>query len=291
MNRSRGTALPETAALLATALTLLYGTMELGMFGLAQLSADGAAYSVAHATVLGQNVSVAASPFPQIPAGGLSTSQNNPLNTDVPVDYQVANQNNRHGGVQVVVPAQLQATAQTPQQSVTAYGFPGLSVTLNSGFIEGSMQVNGHGYDIYGDNLNSQASYNLQQSYFSEDGNAPPYFIGFHLMYACGSVRNGSTCSSSATLNSMALAEFLDADNWANNVKGTNTNGVYQAMSFHYEVYEKIAKSLLQSGYAPIDPQSNPCIETVHGWDYTALAHSTDPRADPEHPMSNVGGC
>lgn len=297
MNRPRGTALPETAVLLGTALTLLFGTMELGMFGLAQLQADGAAYSAAHATVLGQDaVAAVASPFPVIANNGsVTTSQNNPVTTDIPVDYQVSNQNDRHGGVQVVRPAQLQATAQTLQTAPNAIAFPGLSVTLNSGFIEGSMLVSGHGYDIYGNDLNSQAAYSEQQTYFSEDGNAPPYLIGFHLAYACDGATAGQGCTNER-LHSLGVAEFLDADNWGNNQDGTQTGAVYQAMSWHYQVYANIATALAGSGGAPINPtgtttEASRCITTVHGWDWIAPPRSTNPRAAPFTPMTNAGGC
>ena len=298
MIRSRGTALPETAVMLGTALTLLFGAIELGMFGYAQLSADGAAYSAAHATVLGNDPNAAvAGPFPQIAANGsVTTAQNNPTTTDIPVDYQVSNQNSRHGGVQVVRPAQLQATAQTLQTVQDGLAFPGLSTNLTSGFIEGSMQVSGHGYDIYGYDLNSQSAFNEQQTYFTEDGNAPPYFIGFHVIYACDAVVLGSQCpASNEHLHSMATAEYLDADNWGNGQDGVASGAVYQAMSYHYQVYENLGKQILTNGFHPIDPQggdeAGKCIQTIHGWDWAPPPNSNDPRAAPLAPMTNAGGC
>ena len=44
MKASRGGALPETAVILGVALTLIFGTFELGLIGFTQLSSDGAAF-------------------------------------------------------------------------------------------------------------------------------------------------------------------------------------------------------------------------------------------------------
>lgn len=299
MRPPRGAALPETAVVLGTALTLLFGLVELGVVGYTQLSADGAAYVAAHASVLGKDpLAAVASPFPRIAQNGTVRVQANaPDATDVAVDYQISNQSSRVGGVQVVRPAHTQATVGDTE---ALPGGPGLGVpsaTLGGAAIEGNMLVSAPGYDLAGTGLNTGATYAAQKSYFSDDGNAPPYFIGFRYIWDCtglGAGKGNGYCAGSA-YRALGLAEYLDADNWGLPNDGIGPNAVYGAMSLHYQTYADLAAKLPAYG-GELDPAGTApqdlCLQRIQSWDVTLPSGTTtNPRAYPLNPNASTPGC
>ncbi|HTD35915.1 MAG TPA: hypothetical protein VK669_00260, partial [Candidatus Limnocylindrales bacterium] len=142
MKFSRGAAVPETAVVLGVILTLLFGTFELGIIGLAQLGGDGAAFVAAHASVLGNDPNAAIKgPFPTVAQNAtVNVQSTQPDQTTVPVDYNVAAQSNRHGGAQVVRPTHTQATVTTDNLGI---GLVLPKTRLSSGVIEANMMVSG----------------------------------------------------------------------------------------------------------------------------------------------------
>ena len=80
-------------------------------------------------------------------------TQNAPDDTNVPVDYQSgqAQQNNRHGGVQVVRPSHTQVTVdQTGGLGDDVLG----QFDIAGAFIEGNMLVSDTGFDLDGNTIN-----------------------------------------------------------------------------------------------------------------------------------------
>jgi hypothetical protein len=292
----RGAAVPETAVVLGVVLTLLFGTFELGIIGLYQLGGDGAAFVAAHASVLGNDPNAAiAGPFPLVAQNATVTTQSTqPDTTSIDVDYNVAAQSNRHGGAQVVRPTHTQATVTTDSVGL---GMILPKTKLSSGFIEANMMVSGVGFNLWGDPVNSAADFGHQKTYFADDGNAPPYHIGFRFLYHCAPVA-GRGCTSNGSLYAGGFAEYLDGSNWNKQQNGIGPGAVYEAMSLHQRVYATIAQQLSTVTYASapsvLGPSTN-CIRTVDNWDigmpggYTI--GTTQIGTYPLNPLGDTPGC
>ena len=271
MTSSRGAAVPETAVVLGVVLTLLFGTFELGVIGLMQLGGDGAAYVAAHASVLGNDPNAAITgPFPMVAQNGsvnIQTTQ--PDQTTVPVDYNVAAQSNRHGGAQVVRPTHSQATVANANVGV---GLILPQTNLSSAVIEANMMVSGVGFDLFGDPFNSAADFSNSKGYFADDGNAPPYHIGFRFLYHCVPT-NQQGCTPNTNLWASGFAEYLDGSNWDQPTNGIQPGAVYAAMSLHQQVYAAIGQRIWQmsfpngNGDGTVLAPTDPCVATVNSWD------------------------
>ena len=300
MKLSRGAAVPETAVVLGVILTLLFGTFELGIIGLAQLGGDGAAYVAAHASVLGNDPTAAIQgPFPTVAQNAtVNVQQTQPDTTTVPVDYNVAAQSNRHGGAQVVRPTHTQATVTN---AGVGLGDVLPTTTISSAVIEANMMVSGVGFDLFGDPINSSADFQNSKSYFSDDGNAPPYHIGFRFLYHCSPAPQ-SGCDENGPLYASGFAEYLDGSNWNLPQNGVQPGAVYGAMAIHQQVYATIAKQLaampfpskLDATGSVLDPGGN-CMRTVNGWDIAIpkgyTIGTTSIGAYPLTPTANSPGC
>ncbi|HTD33195.1 MAG TPA: hypothetical protein VK665_06025 [Candidatus Elarobacter sp.] len=300
MKASRGAAVPETAVVLGVILTLLFGTFELGIIGLAQLGGDGAAFVAAHASVLGNDPNAAIQgPFPTVAQNAtVSVQQSQPDTTTVPVDYNVAAQSNRHGGAQVVRPTHTQATITNDGVGMGNI----LPVTnLSSAVIEANMMVSGVGFDLFGDPLNSSADFQNSKSYFSDDGNAPPYHIGFRFLYHCSPAPQAG-CQQNPPLFASGFAEYLDGSNWNLPQNGIQPGAVYGAMSIHQQVYAQIAQQLNTMTFpangdatgSVLDPGGN-CMKTVYGWDIAIppgyTIGTTAIGSYPLNPTNTAPGC
>ena len=299
MTFSRGGAIPETAVVLGVVLTLLFGTFELGLVGLQQLGGDGAAFVAARASVLGNDPTAAvAGPFPTIAQNAtVQVQSNQPDATSVSVDYHVDQSTNRHGGVQVVRPTHTQATI-----SNNGIGIGGIlpKASLSSAFIEANMMVSGVGFDLNGNPLNSPADFSAQKSYFTDDGNAPPYFIGFRYLYHCYPAAQQG-CQQNAGMFAGGFAEHLDGSNWNKPQNGIGPGGVYEAMSIHQQVFAAIAQHLATTAYpggnavgTVLDP-GGPCMQTVNRWDISVPSGytlgTTAIGTYPLNPLGNSPGC
>ncbi|HEY0394707.1 MAG TPA: hypothetical protein VGD01_09455 [Candidatus Elarobacter sp.] len=307
MKHSRGAAVPETAIVLGVCLTLLFGTFELGLIGLMQLGGDGAAFLAAHASVLGNDPQATiAAPFPQIARDAtVAVQQTQPDSTSVDVDYNVSQQSNRHGGAQVVRPTHTQATVTNDGVGIGAI-LP--KTSLSSGVIEANMMVSGVGFELDGNPYNSAADFAKQKSYFNDDGNAPPYHIGFRYLYHCvPAPGSGCTLPASGTLYAAGFAEYLDGDNWNRAQAGIQAGGVYEAMMIHQQVYARIAQHLAampfpaggNADHTTLDPNpgTSPdgCMPTVNNWDIGMPAGytigTTAIGSYPLNPMGKNPGC
>src|SRR5579883_2462462 len=136
MRLQRGTALPETALVLTLLLSLLAGALRVALFGYAQVAADAVAFWNSHETAVkttypdiasGLNPPAAAQaavpPFPTNQNGSLSSAQLVPPVPQVATAYGFDQPDNRHGGVSMLEPLQVFATATTTNlQSFLLFG-------------------------------------------------------------------------------------------------------------------------------------------------------------------------
>jgi Flp pilus assembly protein TadG len=299
MRGSRGAAVPETAVVLGVVLTLLFGTFELGLIGLAQLGGDGAAFVAAHASVLGNDPNAAiAGPFPTVAQNAtVNVQSSQPDATSVDVDYNVAASSNRHGGAQVVRPTHTQATITN---NGVGLGMILPKTSLSSGMIEANMMVSGVGFELDGNPYNSAADFAKQKTYFNDDGNAPPYHIGFRFLYHCQPSAHAG-CSQNTPLWASGFAEYLDGSNWSAPQNGIGPGGVYGAMSIHQQVYATIAAKLNAMSWpggdatgTVLDP-GRPCMATVNNWDVAMppgyVIGTTAIGTYPLNPLGNTPGC
>ena len=276
MHAMRGAALAETAATLTTIFILLLGTLQIGLVGYYQLTADGAAFLAAHESVLGLDQTAAiptivASPFPQIAHGSLTFQTLLPEQTQVPTNYNLSDPSNRYGGVSLTRAIHLAA-------AVTFSGLPGLiafthlgSPIVSASFIEPQMLYTAHHYNVAGTDYNSTAAsigdspYNqtLQQG----NSNVPPFTFGLHSIAWCPipipadlfqlqcisfgyilSLFTSTNAAPNGQVRSLGLAEYLDNSNnnssFPNGVLGGET---FAAMSCHQRYYAR----LLQSTFTP----------------------------------------
>jgi hypothetical protein len=296
----RGAAVPETAVVLGVVLTLLFGTFELGLIGLMQLGGDGAAFIAAHAAVLGNDPNAAiAGPFPTVAQNAkVDVRATQPDATNVDVDYNVQAQSDRHGGAQVVRPTHTQATITNDGVGIGSI-LP--KTNLSSAVIEANMMVSGVGFDLNGNPLNSAADFAKQDSYFNDDGNTPPYHIGFRFLFHC-TPTVGAGCQQNAQLYAAGFAEYLDGSNWNRPNNGIGSQGVYEAMALHQQIYAKIAQKLdtmtWPAGGAAtgsvLDP-AQPCMATANSWDIGMppgyVIGTTGIGAYPLNPLGPDQGC
>ncbi|GAC1659504.1 MAG: hypothetical protein NVS4B13_04480 [Candidatus Elarobacter sp.] len=303
MNAPRGAAVPETAIVLGVVLTLLFGTFELGLIGLMQLGGDGAAFLAAHASVLGKDPRLAISgPFPNVARTATVTVQSSlPDPTNIAVDYNLAASANRHGGVQVVRPTHTQATVANDAVGIGSI-LP--KTRLSNAFIEANMMVSGVGFGVFGNPLNSAADFATQKTYFADDGNAPPYFIGLRYVYHCRTASTPATQAGCDTIQptfAAGLAEYLDGSNWARPQNGIGSLGVYEAMSIHQQVYAAIARrlsamtSVAGGGENTVLDPKQPCLQTANSWDIPMppgyVVGTTAIGKYPLNPLGNLPGC
>jgi hypothetical protein len=253
--------------------------------------------------VLGNDPNAAiAGPFPLVAQNAAVNIQRTaPDPSQVAVDFQLADQTNRHGGVQIVRPAQTQATITN---SGVGIGTILPKTNLSSAAIEANMMVSGFGFNLDGSPLDSSKTYADQKPYFADDGNAPPYFIGFKFLYHCKpSAHGGCTQTTGSDMWSGGFAEMLDGSNWSKPANGIGPGGVYEAMSLHQRIYATIARQLdaaepnvvLGDATGTVLDPSLPCMHTVNGWDAQVTVGvplgSTNTSNDPLNPMFEQPGC
>jgi hypothetical protein len=204
------------------------------------------------------------------------------------------------GGVQIVRPAHTQATAA---ENLDIPGTPlvgAWTAPLGGAAIEGNMLVSAPSLDINGYALNSSGTFSTLKTYFADDGNAPPYFIGFHYIYDCLQLSTPSDYTygcASAAYRALGLAEYLDADNWAQPQNGVGPSAVYAAMALHYQTYADLAAYLPSAfGAGKIDPKGTQpqdlCYQRIQSWDVTlGSTSSNNPTTNPLNPFASTPAC
>lgn len=251
MKGQRGAVLVETALTIFLILTLLYGTVQLGIVGIEQLRADGAAFTSAHARAL--NVSEptvgaldpaakAAAIYRGVAATDVALANGEPPKTSETVNYDFTNTQGRHGGVSMLLPVQIVSTVLRKNVNNIVLGATGSLFTLTGRTIDPAyLEVGAHG-NIQGNAFNSIGAFNDRSDYFSQGENTPPYFVGFHYLTFCENTSSWSGCpTNQQDYDAVGLAEYLDDDNWGRASNGSVPNGVFHATLGHQNTFAQIS--------------------------------------------------
>ncbi len=222
----RGAALAETALVVGVILIMILGSVQLGVVGYIQMTADAASFMSAHQTVLGDPNAITATTgvFPQFaPLDFTPSAAPAPVPT-VGIDYgyndpnpilAAASINNRHGGASMMEPTQLGMKVAKPNV-VSLLGVP---LNVEGSMVEPQWLENGAHFDVA-----NSASYgqtgpaNFQENYFTNGENTPPYFVGFNFIENCPDAQPWPTaqtgCALTAKIRALGVAEHLDDSIW-----------------------------------------------------------------------------
>jgi hypothetical protein len=267
----RGAVIVEFVLSALVLFTVMFGALELGVVGLEQIKADGAAFTTARqdafgvtgpgaSSVLVPNTypgvtadQISSTPLP-LPSTGVVGSGGSTATSSEPVDYDLGNTSSRHGGFSVVQPTQIVANVVRPLADNLLLGLTGSTLT---GFaVEPQFQEVGLHSDVGGTGLDSGATFANRNDYFSYGDNTPPYFVGFKYMEYCinlaSDCNNSNAASPFVDTEALGLAEFLDDDNWSRSTNGVTPvpNGsaaptaVFAEMMAHQQVFATIASDL-----------------------------------------------
>jgi hypothetical protein len=251
MNGQRGAVLVETALTILVVLTVLYGSLQLGIVGVEQLRADGAAFASSHAQALNVTEPTVGAIDPAAKAAGIyrgvastdvALANGKPPTTAEAVNYDFTDTQGRHGGVSLTLPVQVVSTVLRNNVNSIVLGATGSLFTLSGSTIDPAyLEVGAHG-NIQGDAFNSLASFNDRADYFSQGENTPPYFVGFHYLTFCESTTSWAGCpTNDQDYDAVGLAEYLDADNWGRANNGSVTNSVFIATLGHQNTFAQIS--------------------------------------------------
>jgi hypothetical protein len=254
MNGQRGAVLVETALTIAIILGVLYGTMELGLVGIQQLGADGAAFTSAHEQALNLTeptpsaadpAAKAATVYQGVSASDVALANGKPPTTSEVVNYDVTDTNGRHGGVSMLLPVQIVSTVVRNNIPGIVLGATGSLLNLSGSTIDPAYQEIGAHGDIQGNAFNSLNAFNDRADYFSQGENTPPYFVGFHYLTFCEDTASWAACpTNEQDYDALGLAEYLDVDNWGRPFNGAVSNGVFTAALGHQNTYAEISLAL-----------------------------------------------
>ncbi len=221
----RGAALSETALVVGVILIMILGSVQLGIVGYVQMTADAAAWMSAHQATVGDVNAITATSgvFPQVqPTDFYATAAPAPVPT-VYVDYgyndpsgavRAASVNNRHGGATMMEPSQLTSTV-TKSNVGSILGIP---LSVQGSMIEPQWMENGAHFDVANSDSYGQSGANFQVNYFSSGENTPPYYVGFNYISNCPDPQPwGSTankCNGVVQYRALSMAEHLDDSVW-----------------------------------------------------------------------------
>jgi Flp pilus assembly protein TadG len=260
-SHERGAVLVETALIVSTALTLMLFTVDIGILGFAQVSADAASFLDAHENVIGvssgtpeQNV---AGIFPIIQSNAMTTEVVPAPTPSVQVNYgyntgEAGSANQRLGGVSMMQPVQLKVTVSPPPFFTIA----GQSVGVSSQEVEPQWTECGPHYNVANEDVacGSAGAPQFSTATFSQAENTPPYYVGYNLMTHCadsqpwGDTANGAPYATCQTANFLALgvSTYLYVNNWGPTrtagISGAPGVAVFYATAFHQRVYANIAQ-------------------------------------------------
>jgi hypothetical protein len=254
MKAQRGAVLVETALTISIILGVLYGTMQLGLVGVEQLRADGAAFASSHAQALNQTqptpsaadpANKAATMYQGVSASDVTVANGQPPKTSEVVNYDFTNTQGRHGGVSMVLPIQIVSTVVRNNVAGIVLGATGSMFNLSGSTIDPAFEEIGAHGDIQGNAFNSLGAFNERSDYFTQGENTPPYFVGFHYLTFCEDTASWAACpANEQDYDALGLAEYLDADNWNRAANGAVTNGVFTAALGHQNTFAQISLAL-----------------------------------------------
>jgi len=257
----RGAVLVETALIVSTALTLMLFTVDIGILGFAQVSADAASFLDAHENVIGVSSGTpeqdVAGIFPIIQSGAMTTQVVPAPTPSVQVNYgyntgETGSANQRLGGVSMMQPVQLQVTVSP----APFFSIAGQSVGVSSQAIEPKWTECGPHYNVANEDVacGSAGAPANSTATLATGENTPPYYVGYNLMTHCtdaqpwGDTANGAPHATCQATNFLALgmASYLDSMNWgptrSAGVSGALGTSTFDAAAFHQRVYSNIAQ-------------------------------------------------
>jgi hypothetical protein len=298
---SSGAALPESALVLSAILLLMIGSFHLVLVGYDQIATDAAAFTSARFTGVGDpNGSAKTSTAVSVVnPSDITTAQGLPAPASAPVNYNVSQDTNRHGGVTMIQAAQVATTVLKTNLDGLLVGADSLSVTSTS-IAPQYLDFYAH-EDVLGQTLNSSAALGNAQNYFTGGENVPPYFVGFHFFEYCETPLEGgpwNSCPSSIDFDAVGMAEFLDQDNWARTQPGVQgSDAVFKEMLCHQNAFANVAAIAYgaadHKAAAAVLGSSQPDVKQIYSWDVHAQggyppASYTGPGSFPTNPSA---GC
>jgi hypothetical protein len=254
----RGAALAETALVVGVILIMILGSVQLGVVGYLQMTADAAAFLSAHQMAVGDPNAIAAttSVFPQFNALQISSTPAPAPAPTVYIDYgyndpnptiAAASGNNRHGGASMMEPSQL----TTKVQKSNVISLLGVPLSVEGSMIEPQWLENGAHFDVANSPNYGQAGTNFQEDYFQNGENTPPYFVGYNYIENCPDPQPwGATqtaCAEGVQFRALGVAEHLDDSIWElpdGELPGLGNPGAQLAfaqVACHQRVYATLA--------------------------------------------------
>lgn len=266
----RGAALVETALVVGVVLIFILGTIQMGVIGYLQMSADAAAFTSARQDVIGVGGGTpqtdTAAIFPQVAPSDINFYVHPVPSATVYVDYGynssnpavvAGSANDRHGGATMMQPTLLESQV-IKSNAVSILGVP---ISPGGSMIEPQWLENGLHFDVANENEGAVDT-GFQGNYFTAGENTAPYYLGSGLMQHCRDSQPwpGPNCSTPTNTDFIALgmAEHLDDSVWGITAGQEGTSGtwgtgtatpgasahVFQQMACHQRHFAQIAQFL-----------------------------------------------
>lgn len=319
MMSKRGAVLVESALALPLILLFTYGSIQLGMVGLEQLTVDGGAFIAAHQkALLGDNLknyqdapTLAKASLPHLNSPTISVPE--PTFGQAPTtdttnfvqQYNLNNSNARHGGVSMIQPVQTVSFVKSTSFASLLLGI-GNSISVTGIAIDPAFRlINGHG-DIGGNNFNTTAAFATAADPLVDGNNAPPYFVGFNYILQCPFTTTPWTACAQPYFSALGLAEYLDVNNWGRPVNGVIPDrlAVFSEARLHQNKFASIANALSVAAQsakphankaAILNPLGGGDVQCVYSFDNqnlgTYTAGATHIGDFPLYPAGNPAVC
>jgi hypothetical protein len=244
----------ETALTVGIGLTLLLFSVQVGMLGFLQITADAAAFVDAHANAVGTLDTLGAqhmahAMFPQIATTDIASSPQPAPSVSFPLNYGFnTGGGTPHAGVSMMEP-ELYATTVTPHAVVHTFG---KTLGVSGQAIEPLWLECGPHYNVAQSNSQCGAAGqpgSFAVNYFTQGENTPPYYAGFDFREGCALPQPWTSCPVNYLFIALGMGEFLNVRNWnapnagasGTGVSGTNPNSTFEWMACHQRAYSTLA--------------------------------------------------
>lgn len=302
MRHSRGVAIPETALVLLAVMLLVFGGLRLALVGYAQLTTDAAAFTSARLVGLGDPNAIAktTTAIPRVQPSDITTATGLPPAAQAPPNYDFGDDQDRHGGVTLVQPAQIVSTVLKSNLDGLLIGQGGALTVSGRSIAPQYLDFYAHD-NVLGQPLNSAAALGSAVNYFTNGENVPPYLVGFHYMAYCEtSFESGpwNTCPATQDWAALGMAEFLDDDNWGRSQAGVAGNdATFKEMLCHQQRFANVAAVVAAAADSAAaaatltDTQSD--VATIYSWDsHTPGGYPPSDYTGPgSYPLHPDNGC
>jgi hypothetical protein len=238
MNGSRGAVVVETALTVGIGLTILLFSIQVGVLGFLQITADAASYVAARGAAVGtlpstNPASAAHAAFKQIATTDIvspaspSPAPSAPLGVNYEYNVGYNANGSRHSGASVLQPLQVPTTVTTHGKENILGKLLGVGAqdveaqwtectphfnTANTPYAQCGATGNPVGYNV---------------NYFTSGENTPMYYVGFNFMLQCTQTLPWTSCTTTPQFLSLGVGSYLDTDNWAATTPGVNGSAYY----------------------------------------------------------------